>query len=221
MRPDEIATALRRAFRERSLPPGKALNQDELARRFGVSRIPLREALRTLVGEGLIIMRPGLGAVVTELNVEDVKELYGLRLQLEAPLAAHIVDNLGRRDVEELASLVEAMRRLRPEESEEWSSLNYRFQRRLYELSEQRHTVRLVTQVLNLVEPYARVHAHVLGSRSQMEQERADMVEALREHDTRRIRTLIEQSIRTAREELVTSMSQAPSDAPDPSLPDR
>ncbi len=81
--------------------------------------------------------------------------------------------------------------------------------------------MRLVTQVLNLVEPYARVHAHVLGSRSQMEQERADMVEALREHDTRRIRTLIEQSIRTAREELVTSMSQAPSDAPDPSLPDR
>jgi DNA-binding GntR family transcriptional regulator len=56
MRPDEIAALLRRAVRERVLLPGQTLNQDELAKRFGVSRIPLREALRTLVGEGLIVI---------------------------------------------------------------------------------------------------------------------------------------------------------------------
>lgn len=214
MRPDEIATALRRAFRERAIPPGQALNQDELARRYGVSRIPLREALRTLVGEGLIIMKPGLGAVVTELNVGEVQELYGLRLQLEPPLAADIVAHAGRRDVDDLARLVEAMRALEPEQSEEWSSLNYRFHRRLYELSGQRHAVRLVVQVLNLVEPYARVHAHVLGSRPQMQQERVDMVQALRDADDARVRELIEQSIRTARTELEMSMGDSP--LPDP-----
>lgn len=215
MRPDQIATALRRAFRERAIPPGQALNQDELARRYGVSRIPLREALRTLVGEGLIIMKPGLGAVVTELNVGEVQELYGLRLQLEPPLAADIVEHLARRDINDLARLVEAMRALDAEQSEEWSSLNYRFHRRLYELSGRRHAVRLVVQVLNLVEPYARVHAHVLGSRPQMQQERVDMVQALRDADAARVRELIEQSIRTARDELVASMAQFP--VPDPS----
>lgn len=215
MRPDQIATALRRAFRERAIPPGQALNQDELARRYGVSRIPLREALRTLVGEGLIIMKPGLGAVVTELNVGEVQELYGLRLQLEPPLAADIVEHLARRDINDLARLVEAMRALDAEQSEEWSSLNYRFHRRLYELSGRRHAVRLVVQVLNLVEPYARVHAHVLGSRPQMQQERVDMVQALRDADAARVRELIEQSIRTARDELVVSMAQFP--VPDPS----
>ncbi len=187
MCPDEIATALRRAFRERLIPPGQALNQDELARRFGVSRIPLREALRTLVGEGLIIMRPGLGAVVTELNVDEVQELYGLRLQLEPPLAHAIVEHLGRRDVDDLGRLVEAMQALAAEQSEEWSSLNYRFHRRLYELSGQRHAVRLVVQVLNLVEPYARVHAHVLGSRPRMQQERVDTLQAVRDLDAARV----------------------------------
>ena len=214
MRPDEIATALRRAFRERLIPPGQALNQDELARRFGVSRIPLREALRTLVGEGLIIMRPGLGAVVTELNVGEVQELYGLRLQLEPPLAHAIVEHLGRRDVDDLGRLVEAMQALAAEQSEEWSSLNYRFHRRLYELSGQRHAVRLVVQVLNLVEPYARVHAHVLGSRPRMQQERVDTLQAVRDLDAARVEALIEQSIRTARAELLLSMGEAPRHSP-------
>ena len=209
MRPEQIATALRSALRERLIPPGQALNQDELARRFGVSRIPLREALRTLVGEGLIIMRPGLGAVVTELNVGEVQELYGLRLQLEPPLVRGVVEHLGRRDVQDLARLVEAMQALAAQQSEEWSSLNYRFHRRLYELSGQRHAVRLVVQVLNLVEPYARVHAHVLGSRPRMQQERVDMLQAARDHDAARIRGLVEQSIRTARAELVLSMGEA------------
>jgi DNA-binding GntR family transcriptional regulator len=215
MRPDEIATALRRAFRERLIPPGQALNQDELARLYGVSRIPLREALRTLVGEGLIIMRPGLGAVVTELNVDEVQELYGLRLQLEPPLAQDIIEHLGRRDLDDLARVVEAMRTLETRQSEEWSSLNYRFHRRLYELSGRRHAVRLVVQVLNLVEPYARVHAHVLGSRPRMQQERVDMIEAIRDGDVTRVTVLIEAGIRTARAELVLSMgpSSALSDA--------
>jgi DNA-binding GntR family transcriptional regulator len=209
MRPDEIATALRRAFRERVFLPGQALNQDELARRYGVSRIPLREALRTLVGEGLIIMKPGLGAVVTELNVGEVQELYGLRLQLEPPLAPDIVDHLRRRDVDDLDRLVAEMGALTAGQSEEWSSLNYRFHRRLFELSEQRHTVRLVIQVRNLVEPYARLHAHVLGSRPQTQHDGAAMVRALRDGDAVSLRNLIEQGIRTTRAELVASMKES------------
>lgn len=210
MRPDEIAVALRRALRERAIRPGQALNQDELARQYGVSRIPLREALRTLVGEGLIIMRPGLGAVVTELQVSEVQELYGLRLQLEPPLAALVVDHVRRRDTEDLAALVATMGHLDQDQSEEWSGLIYRFHRRLYELSDQKHAVRLVVQVLNLVEPYARVHAHVLGSRPRMQEERVAMVDALRDGDVASLEGLLRDSIDGARAELVASMGEGP-----------
>lgn len=206
MRPDEIASALRRAVHERAIPPGHALNQDMLARQYGVSRIPLREALRTLAGEGLVIIKPGLGAVVTELRPEEVEELYGLRQRLEPPLASGIVNHVRRRDIDDLATLLESMAAFDPEQSEAWSSANYRFHCRLYELSEQRHAIRLVVQVLNLVEPYARMHAHVLGSRPRIEQDRATTVEALRSGNAAHLHDVIEESILNGRAELVAAM---------------
>lgn len=206
MRPDEIAAALRRAVRERAIPPGHAMNQDLLAKQYGVSRIPLREALRTLVGEGLVIMKPGLGAVVAALEPDEVEELYGLRLQLEPPLADDIVRHVRRRDVDDLATLVGEMGSLAPDASEEWSSGNYRFNRRLYELSEKRHAVRLVVQVLNLVEPYARMNAHVLGSRARIQGVREQMVEALRAGDADRLATLIRRNIEDGAAELLAAM---------------
>lgn len=212
LRPDEIAASLRRAVRERVLAPGEALNQDELARRYGVSRIPLREALRTLVGEGLVVMQPGLGAVVTQLDAADVAQLYGLRLALEPPLSPFVVARAGRQDADRLAGIVTAMADLAPERSEQWSNLNYGFHRALYELSEQRHVVRLAVQVLNLVEPYARVHAHVLGARGAMQQQRATIVAALRAGDPVRLERVLTESIVRARDELLGSMSDASPD---------
>lgn len=206
MRPEEIARVLRRAIRERVLGPGEVLNQDHLARRFGVSRVPLREALRTLAGEGLVVMKPGLGALVTELEPDEVNELYELRLHLEPPLAPAVVEHARRVDVDMLASIVDSMQQLAEGESEEWSTLNYSFHRRLYELSERKHFLRLVVQVLNLVEPYARVHAHVLGSRQRMQDQRMQMVAALRAGDPATLRSLLVESITTARAELIASM---------------
>ncbi|HEV7207515.1 MAG TPA: GntR family transcriptional regulator [Mycobacteriales bacterium] len=217
-RPDEIATSLRRAVRERVLPPGHAVNQDELARRFGVSRIPLREALRTLVGEGLIHMQPGLGAVVTELKASEVTELYGLRRQLEPPLAPYVVANARRQDVADLSALVDSMVGLDVEQSEEWSTLNYRFYRRLYELSDRRHALRLVVQVLNLVEPYARVHAHVLGSRGEMQEHRSAMVRALVDGDDAALAALITQGIDRAEAKLTAGMADLAPRGADPLL---
>jgi DNA-binding GntR family transcriptional regulator len=215
MRPEEIAGAIRRAVRERALAPGQALNQDDLARSFGVSRIPLREALRTLVGEGLVVIKPGLGAVVTELQAAEVDELYTLRARLEPPLAPHIVLNVRRRDIDLLADLTRALQSLRADQNEEWSNLNYRFHRRLYELSGQRHTVRLVVQVLNLVEPYARVYAHVLGSREKMERQRLAAVEALRTGDAPALEDVVRDSIAIAHDELLASMDATPTLTPD------
>lgn len=222
LRPDEIAASLRRAVRERVLAPGEALNQDELARRYGVSRIPLREALRTLVGEGLIVMQPGMGAVVTKLQAAEINELYGLRLALEPGLAPHVVANLRRQDVEQLAGVVADMAALDTGRSEEWSNLNYGFHRRLYEISDQRHVTRLVVQVLNLVEPYARVHAHVLGARDAMQEQRAAIVEALRASDAEALQAVIAESIASAQSQLISSMGtgreSAPADGQDPLL---
>lgn len=155
-------------------------------------------------------MKPGLGAVVTELDAVEVEELYGLRLQLEPPLAPHIVDHLRRRDLDDLERLAQAMRALPAGQPEEWSGLAYRFHRRLYELSGRRHTVRLVVQVLNLVEPYARVHAHLLGSRELTEDDQVALLRALRAADATVVAALIDQGIRRGLTDLVASMRAQP-----------
>jgi hypothetical protein len=67
-----------------------------------------------------------------------------------------------------------------------------------------------VVQVLNLVEPYARMHAHVLGSRPETQQEWDDVIDAMRTGDAERLQTLIADGIESARVALLASMGSPP-----------
>ena len=212
MRPDEIAGLLRRAVRERLLVPGQPLNQDELAKRFGVSRIPLREALRTLAGEGLVVMRPGIGAVVTELDAEELNELYGLRLQLEPPLAEWIVARARAEDLEELEGILARISSLGEGNLEAWANLDYLFHRRVAELSGRRHSLRLVTQVLNLIEPYSRLYVHLVGPEHHLVSEHEEVIAAIRAGDARALEARMVRGLESARRRLVESASSMDED---------
>ncbi|MGH7706699.1 MAG: GntR family transcriptional regulator [Vulcanimicrobiaceae bacterium] len=91
-----VADALRRAILTGTIAPGTKLVQEDLAARFGVSRIPLREALRTLEGEGLVVIAVNRGAICRPLEAKDLADLYDVRLCLEAlgirTAAARFVD---------------------------------------------------------------------------------------------------------------------------------
>jgi DNA-binding GntR family transcriptional regulator len=78
-----IADRLRAAILSGDLAPGTALVETALAARFSVSRAPLREALRQLIEEGLVVTVPYTGTRVVELSVEDVREIYSMRITLE------------------------------------------------------------------------------------------------------------------------------------------
>ncbi len=82
--PDLIVEALRKAILRGEYKAGQNLRQEELADRFGVSRIPVREAMRQLEAEGFITIYPNRGAIVTELSALEAQELYEIRLALES-----------------------------------------------------------------------------------------------------------------------------------------
>lgn len=83
MSPEGIAEQLRAELLAGKIKPGAPLPQEDLAARFAVSRIPVRDALRILSAEGLVNMTPNRGANVITLSRHDVRELYELRVLLE------------------------------------------------------------------------------------------------------------------------------------------
>ncbi|TWP35435.1 GntR family transcriptional regulator [Leekyejoonella antrihumi] len=80
----EVVDELRRVVASGAVPPGSTIPLDEVAEFFQLSRIPVREALKTLVGEGLLEHQPRLGYTVTSLSSEELNELYLVRGALEA-----------------------------------------------------------------------------------------------------------------------------------------
>jgi DNA-binding GntR family transcriptional regulator len=81
--PGLVADGIRLAILRGQLAPGQILKQEELAKQFGLSRAPVREALRQLEAEGLVVSYPHRGTVVAELSPEDIEEVFLIRITLE------------------------------------------------------------------------------------------------------------------------------------------
>ncbi|ACQ78847.1 transcriptional regulator, GntR family [Beutenbergia cavernae DSM 12333] len=86
---DRIVSSLRQQIIDGDLRAGTRLHERDLSERFGVSRVPVREAIITLSGEGLVDVQPGVGAFVTPLTRQNVREVFEIRAALE-PMAARL-----------------------------------------------------------------------------------------------------------------------------------
>ena len=89
---DLVTAEIRRAVLTGTLPPGEQFSIRELARQLGVSHIPIREALRRLEGQGLVVLTQARSAAVAPLSTEDLSAIYRLRLRIEPDLAARSAD---------------------------------------------------------------------------------------------------------------------------------
>lgn len=164
--PQRIVDALRRAILNGLLRPGEPLHTADLAESFGVSRMPIREALLRLSNEGLVQYSPRKGATVAQLSKENVIEIYELRCELEALAIRHAVPNLSASRVSLLRELVEAMERCT--DLAEWVALNRRFHTTIYEAAERPYLLGLIEKLRNNVERYMRLYLS-LADRSALE----------------------------------------------------
>jgi DNA-binding GntR family transcriptional regulator len=97
-----VLAELRRAILTGEMAPGTPVRQDALAEHLGVSRVPLREALRTLEGEGQVIYRPHRGYQVADLSLDDLLEVYRIRELLETEATLRAVPLMTAEDIERL-----------------------------------------------------------------------------------------------------------------------
>lgn len=140
---DAIAEGLRQAILAGALADGEVLRQADLAERFQVSRVPIREALLKLEGDGLVETRPRRGTVVTSLNAADFQEILEMRLALEPLALGFAIDRLTPAELaaadavlnEADASLRRAaagMDETKAEFETRWGDGNWAFHRLLY-----------------------------------------------------------------------------------------
>ena len=153
---NETVARIREWILTHELTAGARLNQSLLAERLGVSRIPVRDAVRLLAGEGLVELTEGGGAVVAGLSVTDLQELYELRGAVE-PLACRLaVPNVGRAQTITMAQSFAEMDG--SDDREQWITAHARFHLQVYGQCGRPRMIALVEHLRQQAERYLRLH---------------------------------------------------------------
>jgi DNA-binding GntR family transcriptional regulator len=143
---EEVAELLRQRIFRRELEPGSWIDEMKLAEEYGISRTPLREALKVLAAEGLVTMKVRRGAYVTEVSDQDLREVYHLLALLESDAAGVVAERASDAELKELKSLhAELEKAVR--DRDRFFSLNERFHMRLLELAGNRWRNQMVADL--------------------------------------------------------------------------
>lgn len=162
-REEVVANALRKAILRGTFKPGEKLDQQSLAEGLGVSRSPVREALRTLAAEDLVTNIPHRGAIVTERSVAELEEILFMRVLLEGAAvrrAAPLMDKARLQRLEEIMASAEKL-----SEFQDILELNNDFHTTAYSAFEQPHLIKVIQMWRNKVAPYNRIFLDVPGCR--------------------------------------------------------
>lgn len=189
---------------------GESLRQAALATSLNVSRIPVREALLQLEGEGLVVFEAHKGATVTELNAQHVDELFELRAMLEGHLLAASLPLLSAEKLEEAANiLVQLDRAFGPETGvSNWSELNSNFHNALYSAAKRPQTQDLVNTLNKNAERYIRMHLLWAGGISKAGPEHNQLLAFCRTGDIDQAVAVLKRHILSSRDAIKAFLQQ-------------
>ena len=151
----QLVESLRNSILGGEFAPGRRLRQMEIAERFGVSPVPLREALRALEQEGLVASVPRRGWIVTMLTEEEIQEIYELRELLEQKALREAMARLTDEDVAVLEQITHRI--VETGSAEQHLEERERFYTTLYGASEKRRLLALILNLHNQLAPYQRL----------------------------------------------------------------
>ena len=153
-REEFVGHKLREAILLGQLKPGDRLDQNEIANLFGVSRSPVREAMRTLAAEGLVDVYPHRGAVVAELSAGELEEIFLIRRILEGMAARLATPSMNGDDIAELETILGEIDQTG--DLDRWLELNRRFHHTLYQAAGRPRLFSIVENLRNTTAPYTR-----------------------------------------------------------------
>ena len=143
---EEVAELLRQRIFQRELEPGSWIDELKLAEEYGISRTPLREALKVLAAEGLVTMKVRRGAYVTEVSEKDLADVYHLLALLESDAAGVVAERATDAELAELQTL-HAELETAVAERDRFFALNEQFHMRVLELARNRWREQMVADL--------------------------------------------------------------------------
>jgi DNA-binding GntR family transcriptional regulator len=158
---EEVAEQLRQRIFRRELEPGSWIDEVKLAQEYGISRTPLREALKVLAAEGLVTMKVRRGAYVTEVSERDLAEVYHLLALLESDAAAVVAERATEAELKDLRKLHEELEGA-VTDRDRFFAVNERFHMRLLELASNRWRNQMVADLRKVMK--LNRHASLLKS---------------------------------------------------------
>jgi DNA-binding GntR family transcriptional regulator len=197
-----IADRIRTGILAGEHPPGTRIRQEDVAERFGASRVPVREALRILEHEGLVTLVANTGAWVATLTLAECEEIYQMRERLEPLLLRYSAPGLDPIDLERLTRLAEEM--AETTDLDRFLDLDRQFHLGSYAAAETTQLGELVTKLWNTTQPYRRAYSRSMDedARRIVHDEHHLIVAGLRSGDIEDAERVLAAHIRRTRRQL-------------------
>jgi DNA-binding GntR family transcriptional regulator len=200
---DEVADTLREAIITGQFEDGQELNQVELARHFGVSRVPVREALRRLEAEGLVRAVAHMRVVVPVLDRALISDTFEIRALVEGYLLERAAPTLGQDELAELNDMCDVMDRVRSRDI--WLERNAEFHHRLLAPANVPTAMVIVERLTHQVERYTRRTGGVLRT-EQAGREHREIIEALERGSMKQAVTALKRHILSTRDAVISAL---------------
>jgi len=179
---EEVAERLRLRIFSGELRPGDWIDELKIADEYGISRTPLREALKVLATEGLITMKVRRGAYVTETSPKDLADVYHLLALLETDAAETVARRGSEAGIAELAALHQELEASLPDTAR-FFALNEAFHMRLLELADNRWQMQMVQDLRKLMKLHRQNSLQKAGRPEESLAEHRELMAALKARD--------------------------------------
>jgi DNA-binding GntR family transcriptional regulator len=181
---EQVAERLRSRIFAHELAPGSWIDEQALAREYGISRTPLREALKVLASEGLVVLKPRRGCYVTELSEQDIDEVFPVMAMLEGRVAEEAARRITGADFSRLSAIHDELeRQAAANDADRFFEANQRFHSALQEIAGNRYLAQLIDDARKVIKLTRRDSLRLEGRLKQSLAEHREILDALRQKD--------------------------------------
>jgi DNA-binding GntR family transcriptional regulator len=201
----EAAEILRQRILTGDLKAGQPIRQEQIAQELGVSRIPLREALKQLEAEGFVTIEPHKGAVVSTLSLAEVEELFELRIHMETWLLRDAIPRMREADFAQLDAIIDESRL--PDNLAHWGDINWRLHEAMYRPVGKPISVRFLKRIHDNLDRYLRLQITLTQDWDRAHGDHQQLIELSRARDVEAAVAVLERHIRNTARALAEALA--------------